>query len=346
MKKINLPVQIARLLFFSLIGLLIFFIFYGIKELIIPISIAFLLSLFLNPFVYFFESLGIPRLLSVILTLIGLVIFIYIAIYLILPFLIEQVNKLYEVSKFIISKLPEVIEKLKEQYGNFLPENNDFIQLDFKWIMDMVLKPIRSIHIFKLIPNILTFLIITPILLFIFMLQGDEIYQYLMSLVPNRFFEMTLMITYNVRYGIVSYLRGLAIQIFILAIIMIPGLIIVGIPYGPALGAFAAFINIVPYIGPLLGVLPILLVSLISDISLTPFALLVFGLAQIIDNVFTQPVILARSVNVHPVIAILALITFQKWLGMIGMVIAIPLAGIIIMTIQTMYRSLKAFDII
>ena len=346
MKRINIAVHIARLAFFSLIFLLIFFIFYGIKELIIPITIAFLLSLMLNPFVFFFESLGIPRLISVILTLLGLALVIYIGIYLILPLILEQFYKINEFIKYVINNLPELIEKLKQKYDYLPLDNPDFIQNNFKWIFDLIVNPIKAIPVFDVLPNLITFAIITPVLLFIFMLEGDAIYQYLMSLVPNRFFEMTLMITYNIRNRITSYLKGLLIQIFILAIILIPGLMIIGLPYGIILGAFGALINIVPYVGPVLGFVPIVTVALISDISLVPLSVLIFGIAQLVDNVFTQPVILARSVNVHPVIAILALITFQKWLGIIGMVLAIPLAGIIIMTIQTMYKSLKAFDII
>ena len=76
------------------------------------------------------------------------------------------------------------------------------------------------------------------------------------------------------------------------------------------------------------------------------FVLLAFGIAQAVDNMFTQPVVLARSVSVHPVIAILALITFQQWLGVIGMVIAIPAAGVLVMMISTLYKSLKAFKVI
>lgn len=346
MKNINIAVQIVRTLYVLLIILLLVFVFYGIKELIIHISIAFLLSLVLNPVVYFFESIGIPRILSVILTLIALILGLYILFDLILPFLIEEVNKFYELFKFILSRLPELIELLKKNYGHLLPDNVDFIKLDLNWIINIITSPLKTLDLLNIIPNILTFLVITPILLFIFMLQGDEIYQYLMSLVPNRFFEMTLMITYNVRFGIVSYLKGILTQILILILILVPGLVLINIPYGVALGIFGSVINIVPYLGPIMGLIPILMVAAISDISLIPLALIVFGVAQLIDNVFTQPVILARSVNVHPIIAILALITFQSWFGILGMVIAIPLAGIIIMSIQIMYKSLKAFDIL
>ncbi len=345
MKDSLLTTRFVKFLFLGLILFLVFFILFGIKELIFPIMIAYLIALFLNPIVYFFESSGIPRFFSVILTFLVLILFIYISIYLILPFFIAEINKTIDLIKYIIEKLPETVEKLKNQYSFLFPEN-EFPQLELKWIIDFIYNPIKKIPIFDLIPNIFTFIIITPILIFIFLLEGDEIYQYLISFVPNRFFEMTIMITYNIRNSIVSYLKGLSIQILIVGVICISGLWIIDVPYAIVLGSFAALTNTIPYIGPVIGFIPILTVTAIANISLVPFSILVFGIAQIVDNVFTQPVILARSVNVHPIIGILALITFQKWLGWIGMLIAIPLAGIIVMTIQIMYKSLKAFDII
>ncbi len=347
MRKINLANLIVKTLFFGFVFFIIFFIFYGIKELAVSFLIAFLLSLFLNRFVYFFESIGIPRLASVIFVILFVVLFLIFIFQLIFPFFVEQINKYLELAKYIMSRLPELINKFNQEYSRFLPEGFRNIQIDLKWVFDsLLIKPLQNLNLFDIIPNILTFLIITPILLFIFLLEGDSIYQYLMSLVPNRFFEMTVMITYNIKNGIISYLRALTIQIFILAMILIPGLMLIHLPYGIALGSFAALINIVPYIGPILGVLPIIMVALISDAYLLPLSLIVFGIAQLVDNVFTQPIILAKSIDVHPILAILALITFQKWMGILGMVIAIPVTGILIMTIQTMYKSLKSFDIL
>lgn len=346
MERINIPNLIVKVLFFGFVFLIIFFIIYGIKELAVSFLIAFLLSLFLNRFVYFFESIGIPRLASVIFVILFVILFLILIFQLILPFFMEQINKYFELAKYVISKLPDLISKFNQEYKEILPEGFRNIQIDLKWLIDSVLKPIQSLNLFDIIPNILTFMIITPILLFIFLLEGDSIYQYLMSLVPNRFFEMTIMITYNIKNGIVSYLRALTIQVVILAFIMIPGLLLIKLPYAIVLGSFAAFINIVPYVGPILGVVPIVLVALLSEAYLVPLSLLIFGIAQLVDNVFTQPVILAKSVDIHPILAILALITFQKWMGMIGMVIAIPVTGILIMTIQTMYKSLKCFDIL
>ncbi|MFN3604132.1 MAG: AI-2E family transporter [Leptonema sp. (in: bacteria)] len=346
MKKIDIPNLIVRILFFTFILLVAFSILYGIKELMLSFFTAFLLSISLNRFVYFFESIGIPRLVSVILVFLLLILFVSFIFQLILPIITEQLNKFYELAKYIVTESPRLIEKFKKEYGHYLPENLNVIQFDLQWILNSILKPVQSLNLLDMIPNILTFLIITPILLFIFMLEGDSIYQYLMSLVPNRFFEMTLMITYNMKNGIVSYLRALVIQVFILAIILVSGLWIIKLPYGIALGIFGAFINIVPYIGPVLGLIPIVAVSLLTDTYFLPLSILVFGLGQLVDNIFTQPIVLAKSVNVHPILAILALITFQKWMGILGMVIAIPVTGILIMTINTMYKSLKSFDVL
>lgn len=346
MKRINVSNLVVKLLFFSFIFLIVFFILYGLKELLTSFLVAFLLSLFLNRFVYFFESIGIPRLLSVIIVIFSAILVFVIIFQLILPKILEQINKLYELLKYFLEKLPELTEKIKNEYGHILPKELNINQIDLKWIFESIIKPIQTLNIFAFIPYMLTFLLITPILLFIFMLEGDSIYQYLMSLVPNRYFEMTLMITYKIRNGIVAYLRALIIQILILGGIMIPGLMIIQLPYGIVLGGFAAIINIVPYIGPIIGAIPIISVTLISNPYLLPFSLLIIGLAQFVDNVFTQPVILAKSFDVHPILAILALITFQNWMGVLGMVIAIPVTGIILMIIETMYKSLKSFDVL
>ena len=237
----------------------------------------------------------------------------------------------------------------KQQLGIIIPEQYQSISIDFKTLSSMVLKPIQeaSKGLLQSIPNFITYLLVTPILLFLFLLQGDEIFRNVIGLVPNRYFELAVLIVHRTRGQIASYLKGILIQISILGLILIPGFSLAGLSYGAILGTVAALVNIIPYLGPIIGLTPAILVALIIDGGSVPlFVLLAFGIAQAVDNMFTQPVVLARSVSVHPVIAILALITFQQWLGVIGMVIAIPAAGVLVMMISTLYKSLKAFKVI
>lgn len=344
--RMDLATHGVRILFFGLVVIFLASLLYGLKELAIPFSIAFLLSIFLNPAVDFIEGLGINRMFSVIIVLVLLVVGIYVILALLIPPLITEAQKFVAELGQLADVLPGIIQSIRERLEFLLPESYRTVKFDIPWFVDLIIGPIKNSNILSSIPNLITYSIITPIVLFLFLLQGDEIFRTVMALVPNRFFEMTLLITHQIRYGIISYLKGIAIQILILSCIFIPGLWLIDMPYAPILALFAATVNIIPYVGPAIGATPIIATALIAGDGLLLPALVVIGIGQAVDNAFTQPVVLARSVDVHPIIAVLAVITFQQWMGFAGMVIALPLAGIMVMTIQTMYRSLKSFGII
>jgi predicted PurR-regulated permease PerM len=345
-RKMDLATHTVRILFFTLVTVFLFSLLYGLKELAVPFSIAFLLWIFLNPAVDFFEGLGINRLLSVMIVLLLLVGSVYVVLLILIPPLFAEGQKFAAEISRLSEILPDLIQSARKRLEFILPDTYSNIKIDIPWLVNLVLGPVRDSNLLASIPNLITYSIITPIVLFIFLLQGDEIFREVMALVPNRFFEMTLLITHQIRHGIVSYLKGLSVQILILASILLPGFWIIDLPYAPVLALFAAAVNVIPYAGPAIGAAPAVIVALLTGNGLTVPVLIVIAIAQAVDNAFTQPVILARSVDVHPIIAVLAVITFQQWMGFAGMVIAIPLAGIMVMTIQTMYRSLKSFGVI
>ncbi|MBI40113.1 MAG: hypothetical protein CMF59_10965 [Leptospiraceae bacterium] len=348
-KDTDISTHVVRLLFVSLVLGFLAVTFYGLQALIIPIGLSFLLTFALNPGVDFFQGLGIPRLLSVVLVLFLFIGALVLLFSVIIPPARDEAVKLMSQMEVLIETLPGKLNYYKEQLGIIIPEQYQSISIDFKTLSSMVLKPIQeaSKGLLQSIPNFITYLLVTPILLFLFLLQGDEIFRNVIGLVPNRYFELALLIVHRTRGQISSYLKGILIQISILGLILIPGFSMAGLSYGAILGTVAALVNIIPYLGPIIGLTPAILVALILDGGSVPlFVLLTFGIAQAVDNMFTQPVVLARSVSVHPVIAILALITFQQWLGVIGMVIAIPAAGVLVMMISTLYKSLKAFKVI
>ena len=195
-----------------------------------------------------------------------------------------------------------------------------------------------------LLPDLIAILLFTPILTVIFILQGNEINRNLIGMFPNRYFEMVLLLFYNIKNQISAYLRGLFYQFSILTIVLGLGYTLVGVPGGIFLGFLGAAFNVIPYLGPLLGFIPVLIMAM-SQGLIVP-ALVVFIVAQLIDNFFTQPVVLARSVQIHPLIAILALLSAGSLLGAWGLVIAIPMISILMVSIKIMSRSLKAFHVL
>lgn len=347
--NIDISTQIVRLLFLSLVIGFTLFIIYGITALSMPILLAFLLTLALRPLVDFLEGLGLPRLLGVVIALGLLGGTVYVLVSLVVPFMAAELRGMAENMDQFEVRATAILATLRKQIAAVAPGFEGLDQLNMTAISGLASAEMETIADQALaeLPNLFTFALITPIILVIFLLQGGEIFRNVLALVPNRYFEMALLVVFRLREQMTAYIRGLAIQWSILATIFIGGFSLIGLPYAPLIGFLAATVNIIPYLGPVLGLVPALLVAIMTPgESLIFSVLLVVGFAQLVDNVFNQPVVLARSVQLHPLIAVLAFITFQELLGVVGMLIAIPTAGMIMMTIQTMYRSLKTFKII
>jgi len=340
---------VVRALFFTLTAGFIVLISYGITALSVPFAISLLLSFLLNPFVDYLESRIHNRGLSVLLVLSLIAFFIYLFFSFGLPSIMKEVDLILAQSETLTARAISLFETGK---AFFTKTTGYVIRLDevrFEELSDVFFRDFQtySQSTFKKIPAILLGSLMTLLITFFFLLESHQIYKGLMSLVPNRFFEMTLQIVYRIRERIASYLKGLVIQQFILAAIMVTGFIIIGLPYAPAVGLFASFVTIIPYLGPVLGLIPIVAAALLDPtMSLAISSISIFLIAHLVDNVYTQPVVLAKSAELHPLIGIIALISFEHLFGLTGMVIAIPAASIIMVTIQVMYRSLKAFRII
>ena len=157
---------------------------------------------------------------------------------------------------------------------------------------------------------------------------------------------MTLSLLHTIQHNIIAYLKGLSYQWLIFGSVLSLALWMADLP-SPILMAFvAATFNVIPYVGPALGAVPAIALALLVPEASVVSVLIAFGFTQLVDNMFTQPVILAGSVSLHPLIAILTLITLQQYLGIVGMIIAIPLASIVLVSIEIMYRQMKAYGII
>ncbi|MEQ9365627.1 MAG: AI-2E family transporter [Leptospirales bacterium] len=344
---------LVQLFFVALLVAFVAFIVAGVTALAIPIGIAFLVALALNPAADFLEGLGIPRFFAVLFVLLGMIGVTILATKLVLPLLIGQIGGLVAQQHILQDRAAEALSTLQLNLSGILPE-----RVTDNLAPEIAIPAVRA-QLSATLPqdlgflgNFVTYLFVTPIITIVFLWQGHEIFHRLMYMVPNRYFEMVILLVYNIYESIIAYIKGLSIQFVILSTVFCAGFYLIGLPYWPVIGLVAATVNIIPYLGPALGAIPAVAVALLeggdgaAGGGLVLPALIVIGVAQLIDNALIQPIILARSVELHPLIAIMAVITMQQYLGIIGMVVAIPLASIVMVSIEIMYRQLKAFGII
>ncbi len=129
------------------------------------------------------------------------------------------------------------------------------------------------------------------------------------------------------------YFLGLVLQILVLFTIYTITLLIVGIENAVVIAFLCALFNIIPYIGPIIGGVLMILLTMTSNLG-ADFATVIFPktgwvflglvIGQLVDNFFSQPLIFSNSVKSHPLEIFLVIIIFGLLFGVIGMIVAVP----------------------
>ncbi len=189
--------------------------------------------------------------------------------------------------------------------------------------------------------------ILVPLFSFFFLRDSRRILRTGISLTPNRYFEMAHDVSFRVNRQLAHFIRGRIIEATIIGLVVGVGLSVTDIRYAPLLGLFAGVTNLIPYIGPVIGMVPGILIAL-ADLGTGPqfwWILIVYILiAQVlVDNFILIPVLISRVSDLHPLWVILAIIMGGKLFGVLGMIIGVPVASIIKIVILEIRHYQSAF---
>lgn len=179
--------------------------------------------------------------------------------------------------------------------------------------------------------SVVTNFILTPFVVFFLLKDARTVKRKLVGLVPNRYFEFALNLIFKIDMQLGNYLRGQLLDALSVGILATIALWLLDVKYMFAIGAFAGLANLVPYVGPLAGALAAMLVSLLDtgNLELTVYIGLAFLAVQLIDNMVLQPAIVARNVNLSPLVVLLAILIGGQFFGVLGMLLSVPLAAVL-----------------
>ena len=143
-------------------------------------------------------------------------------------------------------------------------------------------------------------------------------------------------------------MRGMMLSVTIVSLLSTSLLYLIGLEHFLVIGLLAGLANVIPYLGPAIGIIAgviaaILQYSAFSMGVIVP-VVVVFVIVQAIDNVFVAPVVVARSVNLHPLLVIFAVLVGSQLFGAVGMLLAIPATAVIKVSAQTIYEGLRRYS--
>lgn len=189
--------------------------------------------------------------------------------------------------------------------------------------------------LFSLAGNLVVALFSISFMTFFFLKDRQLFPSILRALTPDRHMKRVERILENSTHLLTRYFIGLAAQVAIITTIVTGGLWLLGVPNAFLIGFLAGLLNLIPYVGPLLGAglgLAIILTTHLQAPELGGLmgkAGLVFLAGQLVDNFFTQPVIFAGSVKAHPLEIFLLISIAGSLAGITGMMLAIPAYSLI-----------------
>lgn len=191
----------------------------------------------------------------------------------------------------------------------------------------------------------LMLVVIVPFVAFFFLKEGRRITHGMIELVPNAYFELVLNLLHQINGQIGGYIRGQILAVTAVASLSVLGLSILGMPYYLPVGVLAGLANMIPYLGPLIGIVAATIVALATQggMALVMKVVVLFLIIQIIDNVVIQPVVVAKSVDLHPLVVFIVVMVGSDLMGIVGMLIAVPLTGILKVSVQTAIEGLKGY---
>jgi len=167
------------------------------------------------------------------------------------------------------------------------------------------------------------------LLAFYWSLQGDRTVRWLLLLLPVARRDGARETIAEMEGKVGAYIRGQGLVCLAMAGMAAVVYSLLGLPNAIALGLVAGLLEVMPVLGPILGAVPPLGVTLFSSPGKTPWVLAAAILMQQVESYFIVPRIMDKSVGVHPMVTLLALAAFGSLLGIAGAVLAIPLAAIV-----------------
>lgn len=325
-------IPLGRVLLAVLILSLAVFTFYLLRDLITPVVISIFLAYLLEPLVTGLENRGISRGWGIMIVLLG---FVAVAGGGVMMLREQMANEVEVILSQVQLDQPDLLlqqmqEKLKAAFPGAMQTRliDLFTKASAQLMHSFVGTGVASMtQIFSAFGA----MIIIPFLVFFILNDARALEKAIVQTIPNRYFEMSLSLFHKASEQLGRYIRGVLLDAAIVGAMVAVALTILDLRYAVFIGLLAGMANLIPYLGPVVGGIPAVAISIMDtgNFSGVPSVLLAFAIVKIIDDVIVQPIVVSKSVELHPVAVIIAIYVGGHVGGILGMIVAVPLVAIV-----------------
>lgn len=303
--------------------------FHLLEEVLVPVLVGLIIAYLLHPIVQLLERRRVPRLMAVLLIYGSFVLIIAIAIVNAIPIFTKQ-----------LVELSDDLPRLSEWYYKWMSEweaHKYFLPDSISHGVDRVIIQSHenmSRSVTQLVNNarnsigkVLAYAVV-PFIAFYLLKDMKQLHEAGMSVVPRAYRKQVLSVLRDINESLGNYIHGQMTVAIIVGVFAYLGYWLVGMPYPFVLAAFVCLTNIIPYIGPLIGAAPAVVVALTISTKMLLLVLLTNIVIQVVEGNILSPNIVGRSLHLHPLLIIMALLAGEAIGGVIGLIVAVPVLAV------------------
>jgi len=302
-----------------------------------PFLLSILLAYLLMPIVDFLNICKVPRVAAIVIVYFALAMILFLVTTITLPKIMAEIEYFSARVPQITASLLNLIAELEDLFERLnLPpllhyaveENIAHAKNALLGLIDFALEWLLTL------PSRMLFVLITPIVTFYILKDIQVIRIAWREMLPGRYRLRVLRYFARIDMTLGRWIRGQIIVAFSVGVLTALGLRLIGLDYAVLLGTIAGLLDVVPYFGPVLGGFLPLLVGLMDSPAMALKVLAVIIFVQQVESNLITPQVLGQSLNLHPLTIIFALLLGGEVGGFLGLVLAVPLAAILKVTIE------------
>ncbi len=317
----------------------------GILKVVAPLFIGLVIAWLLDPITTYLTKKNVNRTLASVFVFVMFLLIIFLVIKFMVPMLYEQINEFIEIVPGLFTHFSNLAKDVFEKLSS--------TGFDFSTVEDRVYDSLQEFGkdittslpttiiggVSKIVSSVGTVLL-SLIVGFYLLIDFDGM-QKILNIVPKKYRKTVKKLAYELNDTCKDFVQGTLLIALIVAIITTIFFAIAGLPSPMLFGIICGITNIIPYIGPWIGGAIAAIVGFTVSPLVGIFAIVIAFISQQIDGMLLQPLIMGKTMKLHPVTIMIGLLVFGYFFGVAGMILATPVIAclkIIILFINDRYE--------
>lgn len=328
----------------------------ALRDVVLPFAVAAVLAYAFNPFVDRLCRMGLHRTAAAAIVIVVLTLVFVAGLVLLLPLLFDQLKEFARTAPADAVRLREAIDSWAQTaLGDRYPAIRATImqsiaEMTQSWSSALGATLARVWTQGLAVLNVLSLLLITPVALFYFMADWPRLLARIDSWLPSQAAPTIRQVAREIDTVVAAFVRGQGIVCLILAAVYAVGLTLLGLRYGLLIGLATGILSFVPFVGWAVGLIASLAVAVAQawpELTLAAKVAALFAVGAALDSALLSPRIVGSRIGLHPLWLIFALLALSSLLGIVGTLLAVPLAaalGVIARHLIASYLASPLFD--